>query len=74
MDVSQIGKLYRCSNCGQEKIIHSEIFSESSDFHSHYCKECYTLLNEKVECRFCNEKVRRKDLAKHLSDYHNTNE
>lgn len=65
-----MGKSYKCSNCGQEKIINSETFSETSDIHSHYCRECTILLNQKVECRFCREEIRRNDLPKHLSDFH----
>jgi hypothetical protein len=69
-DISNIGKLLKCSNCGQEKVIHSEEFSEKSDFHSHYCEECTMLLNEKTKCKFCNEEIIRKDLPKHIIDFH----
>lgn len=69
-DISKVGKPYKCSNCGEEKIIHSEEFSEKSDIHRHYCEDCTDLLKENVKCKFCNEDVRRKDLPKHFSDYH----
>jgi hypothetical protein len=70
LDTSKIGKLYKCSNCGRQRPIRSEEFSEKSDFHSHYCDECTVLLNEKVKCKFCNEEIRRKYLPKHFSEYH----
>lgn len=69
-DISKIGKFYKCSNCGREKIISSEEFSEKSDFHRHYCKECAALINEKTKCKFCDEDIRRNELAQHLTDYH----
>jgi len=69
-DISNIGKLLKCSNCGREKIIHSEEFSEKSDIHRHYCEECTVLLNEKTECKFCDEQITRKDLPEHISDNH----
>ena len=69
-DISKAGKFYRYTNCGQEKIIHSELFSEKSDIHSRYCKDCTALLNENVKCKFCNEEIRQKSLPKHVSDYH----
>ncbi|HJR84592.1 MAG TPA: hypothetical protein VJ772_04390 [Nitrososphaeraceae archaeon] len=69
-DVSKIGKLYKCSNCGEEKIIDSEEFSEKSNIHSHYCEECTNLLNQDIQCKFCNKEIIRKNLPKHVSDYH----
>ena len=39
-DISKVGKFFSYTNCGQEKIIHSEVFSEKSDIHSRYCKDC----------------------------------
>lgn len=69
-DISKMGKTYKCSNCGQEKIIHSEEFSQTSDIHGHYCEDCTILLNEKVNCKFCKQHIRRKYLPKHVSDYH----
>jgi hypothetical protein len=69
-DISKVGKPYKCSNCGREKIIHREEFSENSDVHRHYCEECTTLLNKKTKCKFCEEEIRRNELPQHLSDYH----
>jgi hypothetical protein len=50
--------------------MHSEEFSEKSDVHRHYCKECTVLLNEKTKCKFCDQEITRKDLPEHISEYH----
>jgi hypothetical protein len=69
-DISNIGKRLKCSNCGENKIILSENFSENSDIHNHYCKECTVLLDEKTKCRFCEQEIKRKDLPEHVAVYH----
>jgi DNA-directed RNA polymerase subunit RPC12/RpoP len=52
--MSKIGKIAKCSGCGEEK----PIFSELDDSH------------EKIKCERCGQLLLHQELADHLLEYH----
>ncbi len=67
--MSKIGKIAKCSGCGQEK----PIFSELDDFRRGkrvYCENCVKSNQEKIKCERCGQVLLHQELADHLLEYH----
>jgi hypothetical protein len=58
-----------CSSCGREKEIHHETMI-SNQVNKRYCKECYDILNKKINCKVCGEEMSNIDYFKQLREFH----
>jgi DNA-directed RNA polymerase subunit RPC12/RpoP len=68
--MSKIGKIAKCSVCGQEKTIFYDWSSDPQQQEKLYCKECYESSKQKLRCAHCGEQVKREFYADHLRDMH----
>jgi ribosomal protein S27E len=52
--MSKIGKIAKCSGCGQEKPIFSEL-DDSRENKIVYCENCVKYNHEKIKCERCGQ-------------------
>ena len=67
--MSKIGKIAKCSKCGQEKSIFYELDVAGGE-KKVYCKKCDEWNHEKVKCKKCGQELQQQELADHLLAYH----
>ena len=61
--MSKIGKIAKCSGCGQEKPIFSELDDSRGNTRVKYN-------HEKIKCERCGHVLLHQELADHLLEYH----